>query len=489
MIEATLGEIARIIGGRLDGVTADAAHAVTVTGPVVIDSRDATAGSLFAALVGGRSDGHDFTAEASARGAVASVVDRAVGSPAVVVPDVTGALGALADWNARHLAAENSTTIIGITGSSGKTSTKDLLAQVLESLGSTVAPPGSFNNEIGLPLTVLSADRSTRHLVLEMGARGVGHIATLCSIAHPAIGVVLNVGSAHLGEFGSRQAIGAAKAELVEALPATGLAVLNADDPVVAAMADRTVARVVTVGITPLSPPSSRAADIRAADIKLDEHARPGFSLITPEGTAPVQLRVVGRHQVANALSVAAVVRELGCNPRETADRLSAAQPLSRWRMEVTQRNDGLLVINDSYNANPESMQAALEAVQMLAAGRRVWALLGEMKELGAMSVFEHRRLGESLVGFGVNQLMVVGEAARPILTAAIDSGFSPESAIWVPTAATAAVELSARLRPTDVVVVKASRAVGLERVAAALIAGREPTEPKFNGVKKGFVS
>ena len=244
MIPLTLAEIAALTGGSL--APAEAA-ARTVTGPVIIDSRRVTDGALFAALPGERADGHDYAPAAVAAGAAGVLASRPVpGAPAVVVPDVTVALGALAKGVLGRLPAA---TVTGITGSSGKTSTKDLAAQVVEHLGPTIAPEDSFNNEIGLPLTVLRAGAATRFLVLEMSARGIGHIAALCDIAPPRIGAVLNVGRAHAGEFGSLDAVAKAKGELPEALPADGVAVLNADDPRVLAMAARTAARVVTFGV------------------------------------------------------------------------------------------------------------------------------------------------------------------------------------------------------------------------------------------------
>ena len=245
---------------------------------------------------------------------------------------------------------------LAITGSSGKTSTKDLLGQVLATAGPTVSPPGSYNNDIGLPLTVLSADEQTRFLVLEMGARGIGHIARLCRVARPRVGVVLNVGSAHLGEFGSPEGIAAAKGELVEALAEDGTAVLNADDPRVIGMAPRTVARV--------SPPAgARTPRSGRSGSTLDEAARARFTLAAGGEEHPVALQVVGEHQVANALSAAGAALAAGMTPAEVASALSAAGPRSRWRMEVSRRDDGVTVVNDAYNANPESMRAALAAL------------------------------------------------------------------------------------------------------------------------------
>src|SRR4051794_14947236 len=339
MIELTLGEVAGIVSGRLQG----ADPATVVRGTVEFDSRSVTPGGLFLALPGERVDGHDFVPTAIAAGAVAALVTRPVGAPSIEVADGFAALAALAAAVVRRLP---DITVVGVTGSSGKTSTKDLLAQLLARLGPTVAPPGSFNNELGHPYTVLRATPDTRFLVLEKSARGIGHIRYLTEIAPPRIGVVLNVGSAHLGEFGSREAIAQAKGELVEALPADGVAVLNADDPLVAAMAARTRARVVLVGQSP-------EASVRAEDLALDDLGRARFRLRAAEGSVEVALRLVGGHHVGNALTAAAVALECGMPLGDVAAALAAATTLSRWRMEVTERPDGTVIVNDAYNANP----------------------------------------------------------------------------------------------------------------------------------------
>jgi UDP-N-acetylmuramoyl-tripeptide--D-alanyl-D-alanine ligase len=458
MIELTLGEIADIVDGTLHA----ADPTTRVTGTVEFDSRAVTPGGLFLALPGERADGHDFVEAAVSAGAVAGLVTQSVDSPSIVVHDGFTALAALASEVLRRLP---DITVIGVTGSSGKTSTKDLLAQVLSQLGPTVAPPGSFNNELGHPYTVLRATSDTRFLVLETSARGIGHIRYLTEIAPPDIGVVLNVGTAHVGEFGSREAIAQAKGELVEALRADGVAVLNADDPLVAAMASRTVARVVRVGM-------SSDADVRADDVTVDELGCAAFDLRTAAGTAPVRLQLVGRHHVSNALAAAAVALECGMTPPAVADALGAATATSRWRMEVTRRRDGVVLINDAYNANPESMRAALEALVAVAAGNpraRTFAVLGEMAELGALATSAHEELGRLAVQLGVARLVAVGEAARQIERGAVLEGSGTGKASWVADADAAISLLRSELRPGDVVLVKASRAASLERVALAI--------------------
>ena len=454
MIELTLAEIAAVVGGRLRG----ADPSVVVTGTVEFDSRAVTAGGLFLALPGERVDGHDFVAAAMAAGAVAALVTRPVDAPAIEVDDGFAALAALASAVVRRLTG---TTVVGVTGSSGKTSTKDVLAQLLARLGPTVAPPGSFNNELGHPYTVLRATPDTRYLVLEKSARGIGHIRYLTEIAPPRIGVVLNVGSAHLGEFGSREAIAQAKGELVEALPPDGVAVLNADDPLVSAMAARTAARVVQVG-------RAADADVRAEDVELDDLGRARFRLVAGGGSAPVTLRLVGEHHVGNALAAAAVALECGMPPADVAAALSEATPVSRWRMEVTERPDGVVVINDAYNANPESMTAALTTLAAIERGR-TWAVLGPMAELGPDGPSAHEDIGRLAARLGVARVVAVGEAARPIADAAALEGSWSGEASWEPDVDAAVARLRAGLRRGDVVLVKASRAARLERVALAI--------------------
>jgi UDP-N-acetylmuramoyl-tripeptide--D-alanyl-D-alanine ligase len=412
---------------------------------------------------------------------VASIVTREVDDPSIVVADGFAALAALASETARRLTA---TTVIGVTGSSGKTSTKDLLAQLLGRLGPTVAPPGSFNNELGHPYTVLLAGPTTRFLVLETSARGVGHIRHLTEIAPPRIGVVLNVGSAHLGEFGSREAIAQAKGELVEALPADGVAVLNADDPLVAAMAVRTLARIVTVG-------EAATADVRATDVGVDAAGRASFTLAVGDERVHVALRLVGVHQVGNALAAAAVALECGLPLDDVAAALGAATPTSRWRMEVTERADGVTVINDAYNANPESMRAALKALVSVgrsrrATGGRTFAVLGEMAELGPEGPAEHDAIGRLAVRLDVSRVIAVGEQARLIQHgAALEGSWNGESS-WVPDVEAAVALLRGELRAGDVVLVKASRAASLERVALAIaddtVSGHDADEPTRDG-------
>lgn len=485
MIQRTAGEIADIVGGVLH----DADPETTVTGPVEFDSRRVGPGSVFLALPGARADGHDFAQGAADQGAALILAARPVGVPAVVVeplgaqdsnadafahdPDGSGAAvleatGKLARRDVDELAADG-LVVVGVTGSAGKTSVKDMMATILRTDGETVAPKGSFNNEIGHPYTVLRCTRETRYLVAEMSARGVGHVAHLARIAPPRIGAVLNVGTAHLGEFGSRETIAQAKGELVEALPAAadgGVAVLNADDPLVAGMAPRTRAKVVTFGV------ASETADYRATGVTIDDLARASFTLQCPGGSAHrVELKVHGAHQVSNALAAAAVGIEAGLAPATVAEALSDHVAASERRMEMRGRGDGTTVINDSYNANPDSMRAGVDALVLAADARdgaTSWAVLGHMGELGDTAADEHAALAGYLADHGVDRLVAVGDGAnaRALADAAEAMGLNTVRASD-PDAAAEAV--AAELRPGDVVLVKASYADGLWRVADAL--------------------
>jgi UDP-N-acetylmuramoyl-tripeptide--D-alanyl-D-alanine ligase len=456
MIALDIAGVAAAVGGAIVDCP-DAS--VPVTGAAA-DSRRLQPGDLYVAIAGARVDGHDFAQAAHAAGAAVTLGSRPTGLPTIVVDDPVAALGRLATHT---LTALPDARVVAVTGSSGKTSTKDLIATLIEDLGPTVAPAGSFNTEVGLPLTVLQATEQTRFLVLEMGARGVGHVAQLCAIARPDVSVVLNVGTAHLGEFGSREVIALAKGEIVEALGSDGLAVLNADDPLVAGMAERTAARVVTFGAGP-------GADYRAADLRLDELARPGFTLVTPQGTATVQLGMVGEHMALNAVAAAAVAGHFGMPVERIAALLAEAKPRSAWRMEVRQTADGVTVVNDAYNANPDSMRAALRSLAAMRTTGRTFAVLGEMAELGADSIAEHDAIGRLAVRLSVWRTIVVGAGARPLYLGASQEGSWDGEAVWVPDAAAAVSALRAQLRPGDVVLVKASRSAGLESVAAALL-------------------
>ena len=455
MIPMTLAEIAGVVGGRI----VDGEPDIVVTSAVA-DSREAVPGSLFVAIAGQRVDGHDFVDDARSRGAVVTLSERPVGSPAIVVADPVRALGALAGYVIQRLP---DTLVLGITGSSGKTTTKDMLAAILAPHGETVAPRNSFNSEVGLPLTVLSCTTTTRYLVLEMGMRGRGHIAYLCEIAHPRITGLINVGSAHLELLGSREAIAEAKGEIIVGLPEDGVAVLHADNPLVMAQAPRTSARVMTFG-------EAADAAVRATDVTIDPLARASYTVHAAGETARVELRMAGEHQVANALAATAMALAAGVSLADIASSLNAYEPVSKWRMEVHERPDGVIVVNDAYNANPESTRAALKALVAMGKGRRTWAVLGEMKEIGDTSVDEHDAIGRLAVRLDVQRLIAVGEGARPVHLGASHEGSWGNESTWVPDAESALSLLRAEIQPGDVVLVKASRSIGLDVVATGLL-------------------
>lgn len=462
MIALTLAEIAEVVGGDVE-----LDHAlVTVTGPAFLDSRDPAAGGLFLAIAGEHVDGHDFAAMALSGGAAAVLGSRAVDGPTVVVADVQHAVGLLAAHLLRQLRARNADLqVLAVTGSQGKTSVKDMLGAVLRDAGATVATYGSFNNELGLPLTVLRAAEDTRYLVLEMGARGIGHIAELCAIAPPDISLVLNVGQAHLGEFGSRENIAVAKGELVEALGPQGVAVLNLDDPLVAAMAPRTRGTVRTFG-------TGTGSTVQLSDLDVDDLGRPTFDLSTGTERVRVRLRLLGAHQALNSAAAATAALAAGLRLEDVAASLESLHALSKWRMELHERADGLVVINDAYNANPDSMAAGLRTLAEIGrrTGRPTVAVLGEMRELGAASDSEHRAIARLAIELGIGRVYAVGAAARTLAEA-------DDTVVFLDTVHDAARAVRNNVDGSYVVLVKASRAAGLERVADALLKTDEPKE------------
>jgi UDP-N-acetylmuramoyl-tripeptide--D-alanyl-D-alanine ligase len=470
MITMTLAQIAAVTGGELAGE----GHA-PVTGDVVTDSRAVRPGALFAAFDGEHVDGHDFVVGALDAGAAGALVSRAVPGtdPArtVLVDDVAAALGRLA----RHVLAElragrtpeDPLQVVAVTGSVGKTTTKDLLARLLAPLGEHIAPPGSFNNEIGLPLTVLRATGTTRTLVLEMGADHLGNLEYLTSVAPPDVAVVLAVGRAHLGEFGGIENVARAKSELVVGLAPGGTAVLNADDHRVAAMAGLAAGRVLTFG-------RSAGADVRAEQVRLDDAGRASFRLTAPQGAIDVGLALVGEHHVVNALAAAAVALDLGVPAETVVSVLAAAGAASPHRMDVRDRSDGVRVVDDSYNANPDSVRAGLRALVGLAAGRRSVAVLGEMLELGEYSADEHRAVGADAAALGIDVVVAVGGGTAALADgarAAAGDGSSREI-VQVPDVDAARTLLGERLRPGDVVLLKGSNGSGIWRLADALLEG-----------------
>jgi UDP-N-acetylmuramoyl-tripeptide--D-alanyl-D-alanine ligase len=450
MLAMTLSRIAQVVGGQVVGDPD-----VVVDAPAYIDSRQAVPGGLFVAIVGEQVDGHDY-----AEGAHAVLGSRATAAPTVVVRDPVVALGKLAAHVVRRLDA----TVFAVTGSQGKTGTKDYLARILAPAGSTVATSGSFNNELGLPLTVLRAHAETRFLVLEMGARRIGHIKYLCEIAPPHIAAVTNVGTAHIGEFGSRDSIAFAKGEIVAAVPEDGTAVLNGGDPLVSAMASRTRARVLTFG------PDD--ADVTERGAEVDDLGRVSFEIGYAEEWQQVHLRQSGLHQAQNALAAASMALAAGIPLADIASALSATTAASPMRMEMHERADGLIVVNDAYNANPASTKAALESLSVIGRRRhrRTVAVLGEMRELGRESFQGHAEVGRAAGRLGIDVVVVIGEAAGGVVEGLEKVIAWTGDALVAEDRDEAIGWLLENVLPEDVVLVKASHGVELWEVADALL-------------------
>ncbi|MDO5618455.1 UDP-N-acetylmuramoyl-tripeptide--D-alanyl-D-alanine ligase [Kocuria sp.] len=512
MIALDAHQIAQITGGTVLGLDTAAAGQdavsagqVPVVEHVTTDSREVGPGTLFVAKPGEVTDGHNFVPAAFEAGATLALVERPVPLaeapatlteapatlettsvyPSVQVNDVVEAMGALAAWVVAHLreshgTADGGVKVVGITGSVGKTTTKDLLRAVFESVGPTVAPQGSYNGEVGVPLTVFTATEQTRYLVVEMGATHIGNIEYLCNMVHPDVGVVLCVGTAHAGEFGGVDNIAVAKGELVEALGTDGVAVLNEDDPRVRTMHTRTQAPVVffTAGDACTAHPIT-GQRVWASDVTTDDDGHPTLTLHFPDGSEHrVVSGLIGAHHVSNILAAATAAFVAGVPAEQIATVLQHRGAGSRWRMERTERGDGVTVINDAYNANPQSMRAALQTLAELGRGsgdrpaRRTWAVLGGMLELGDLSVEEHDAIGRQVVRMNISKLVAVGETARPIYNAAHLEGSWGNEATWVPDADAAEELLAQELAPGDMVLFKSSNAAGMkilgDKVAAA---------------------
>jgi UDP-N-acetylmuramoyl-tripeptide--D-alanyl-D-alanine ligase len=449
----TLAEVADAVGGAIAG---DPAIAVTA---VATDSRSVEAGAVFVALHGERLDGHAFLAEAFERGAVAAIVDedRPIEGPAVRVADTGEALLALAADERNRFEG----TVVAVTGANGKTSTKDLATAVVATNRSTHASPSSFNNEVGLPMTLLGAPPRTEVIVAELGARRIGDVRRLCEVARPHVAVVTNIGVAHIEIFGSWSAIVEAGAEPVEALGTDGVAILNADDPVVAGYASRTAARVVTFG-------RAAGADVRAESVQLAPDGRASFDLRMDGQRARVTLAVPGEHMVPNALAASAIGRTLGVAAEAAGAALERAR-VTRWRMETSETAGGVRILNDAYNANPESVAAALKTARWMAGDGRLIAVLGPMAELGALTAEAHERVGELAARLRVDRLITIGPDAKAIAVAGVREGLEPDAAADYDDLDAALADVVAVARPGDVVLVKGSRVAGLEVLAARL--------------------
>ena len=450
MIAMKASEIASVVQGTLHG------EDVTVSQAAVINSSEATPGSLFLAIKGERVDGHDFVGDARTHGAVLTLSTKSVEGPHILVADVVKALGKLAQHVRSNLL---NLIVIGITGSQGKTTTKELMASILSAAAPTVAPHGNFNNEIGAPLSLLNCTESTKYCIVEMGARHKGDIAHLCSIAQPNIGVVLKVGTAHLGEFGSIEAIAETKSELISSLSTDATGILGTYDAFTPKMAALHKGKNLTFG-------EGAECDIRATDIEVRE-GRAHFDLVTPEGRSAVGLRIVGLHQVANALAVASVATVLGFSLDQIASGLSTAESHAKWRMEINEL-PSLVLINDAYNASPEAMAAALQTLVHFAQerGGESWAFLGKMNELGESSDADHAGVGTLASELGIDHLVCI---AAPEYGAKI----AADSATTVHLCADKAEALvvAAHINPGDVALVKASRSEKLEELADSISA------------------
>ncbi|MCW4459401.1 UDP-N-acetylmuramoyl-tripeptide--D-alanyl-D-alanine ligase [Microbacterium sp. MPKO10] len=458
MITLTFGEVATAVSGRFDPAGTDATDLTTISGNVETDSREIVDGGIFVAKPGDVTDGHRFVDAAVHNGAALAIVEHNVDVevPQIVVHDAVEALAALAAEVVGRVKAMGNLTVVGITGSNGKTTTKNLLGAILSPDAETVMPRKSFNNTVGAPTTMLRVTESTRYLISEMGASGPGHIAHLAALAKPDIGIELKVGMAHAGGFGGIEQTAAAKTELVAALPSDGVAILNRDDPRVVAMATKTSAHVVWFG-------EHKDADVRADDIVVTASGTT-FTVSTPDGDSiPVAFKVLGEHHVWNALAALACAREVGIPLATAVRRLESVTRAERWRMEVMGGRDGITIINDAYNASPDSMAAALKTLALVTPSEhRTVAVLGAMSELGEFAGDEHDRIGLMAVRLGIDQLVVVGPEARRLHISAINEGSWAGESAFMPTAEEAYEYLAAELRAGDTVLVKSSNSVGL---------------------------
>lgn len=453
MIEMRLGDMAAAMTGRLVGADPEQ----TVCGVCDTDSRNIGSGDIFFAKPGEHTDGHNFVPQAAAAGAAVCVVEREldVDVPQIVVTDTVVALGELARVVVEHVRSLGRMRVVAVTGSNGKTTTKNLLAAIFGAHGNVVAPIKSFNNEVGAPVTFLKVDASTDTLVAEMGASAEGEIARLTRMARPDVGIVLVVGLAHAGEFGGIETTARTKSEMVRALQEDGVAVLNADDPRVMAMAELTAARVITFG-------RSEAAQVRATEVTVGQQGTE-FTLYVPDHEpVRVHFAVIGEHHVMNALAATAAAWSEGIAVPDIVATLEQVTRAERGRMELLVR-EPITVINDAYNANPDSMRAALRTLAQIAKpGQRTVAVLGEMSELGDLHVQEHDRLGELAVRLGITQTVVVGQAARPLYLAAVAQGSWDNEATFAADADAALEFLESYLQPGDLVLVKSSNSAGL---------------------------
>ncbi|MFM7014471.1 MAG: UDP-N-acetylmuramoyl-tripeptide--D-alanyl-D-alanine ligase [Actinomycetota bacterium] len=453
MIKISALKLADVLAGELIGDPS-----ATVSSSVETDSRLVNLGSLFVAKRGEQTDGHLFVGDALQKGASVAIVERKVDEPIsqVVVKDSVRALGLLAKWLLAELKISGQLRVIGITGSNGKTTTKNMLREILSKVGTTIAPIESYNNSVGAPISMLKADEQTRFLVVEMGAEGLGSIDYLAQIAKPDFAAILKIGMAHAGEFGGIEQTAIIKGELARALEAGSNLVLNSDDALVAALEKQTKATVHFFG-------STKESSYWASDIELTK-AGTSFVLHWPDGeSSKIELKILGEHHINNALAAAAVANLAGASHREIVDALQGMELAERWRMQRMIRNDGVVIINDAYNASPDSMKAALQTLAQLGRmGSRTIAVLGEMAELGEYSVAEHDAIGRLVVRLNIDQLVVVGEGAKLIHMGASQEGSWDGESKFFPTIAEALAYLRGILTSGDTVLVKSSKSANL---------------------------
>ncbi|MCS3843966.1 UDP-N-acetylmuramoyl-tripeptide--D-alanyl-D-alanine ligase [Microbacterium sp. AK031] len=465
MIALTLAEIAAVTGGDLRLVDPDTAE-TAVSGAVDTDSRNMTAGGIFIAKPGAETDGHHFVAAAAAGGASLAIVEHIVDAPVsqVVVTDAVAALADLARAVVARVRAGGRLKIVGITGSNGKTTTKNLLARILEDEGETVAPINSYNNEVGAPVTMLRVTESTRYLVSEFGAAGPGSIAHLAGLVEPDVAVVLMVGMAHVGGFGGIEATAKAKAELIAASRPGGTAVLNIDDSRVAAMCDTATAH--DMNIVGFGQDSS--ADVRATDVQVAADGTRAL-ITTAESSLPLHLKVLGAHHITNALAAIAAAGVLGVPLADAVARIETVEVAERWRMQPL-GNDRVRIINDAYNASPDSMAAALRTLaQITGPDERTVAVLGAMSELGESAGEEHDRIGLLAVRLNIRRIVVVGPEARRLYLSVVGEGSWDSEAVHLPDQDAAYEYLRTELRDGDRVLVKSSNSVGLRHLGDRL--------------------
>ena len=462
MLKLTTLEIAKILSAELIG-----SAEVVVGGSVETDSRKVTVGSLFVAKPGEETDGHLFIENAIANGAVAALVERQVTGdiPQLVVKDVVVAMGVLAKYVVAEVKSKGKLRVVGVTGSNGKTTTKNMLENILSKFGPTVAPQESFNNEVGAPYSMLQINEDTAYLVVELGAGGPGSIRYLAQMCQPDIGIELKVGLAHAGEFGGIENTQRIKAELVQELSSDALALLNADDAYVMQMQSMTEAKVLTFG-------TQTNSNYFASEISGSINGTSFLFHGPNREPKKVQLQILGEHHVFNAMAALATADQLQLDLDIAIQAIEAMPLAERWRMEIHRRVDGLTVINDAYNASPDSMKAALQTLAELGrqTGKKTVAVLGEMAELGQFSTNEHDAMGRIAVRLNLGQLVVIGAGAKLIHMGATQEGSWDGESKYFEQISEGEQYLREMLTGEEIVLVKSSKSANLRYLGDALL-------------------